>query len=190
MLSVWIFLRVRVARTQHIDTLARKRRRAQARRRNNICSKTGLITSVLHSNDVSDRFQLTFTSKINMDERKDLLLVKLHCLPSAGDSLDNFHMSQAMFIFVCNELRLTIKRTDTEMRKAVPVEQRVALTLVSSYECRLLHHRPSIWGVKIYRVYDNDNQGSVCCYCESFTAQVHPIQVVKSLRFFRDFEMN
>lgn len=30
---------------------------------------------------------------------------------------------------MCNELRSTIERTDTEMRKAVPVEQRVALTL-------------------------------------------------------------
>ena len=43
---------------------------------------------------------------------------------SAGDWLDNFRMSQVTFIYVCNELRLTIERTDTEMRrKAVPVEQ-------------------------------------------------------------------
>ena len=48
---------------------------------------------------------------------------------SAGDWLYNFCMSEATFIYVCNELRSTIERTDTEMRKAVPVKQRVALTL-------------------------------------------------------------
>ena len=66
-----------------------------------------------------------------MDERKELLLVESHCCQtfSAGDWLDNFRMSQATFVYVCNELRSAIERTDTEMRKAVPVEQRVALTL-------------------------------------------------------------
>ena len=38
-------------------------------------------------------------------------------------------MSQATFVYVCNELRSTIQRADTEMRKAFTVEQRVALTL-------------------------------------------------------------
>ena len=37
-------------------------------------------------------------------------------------------MSQATFLYVCNELQSTIERADTEMRKAIPVEQRVALT--------------------------------------------------------------
>ena len=48
---------------------------------------------------------------------------------SAGDWLDNFRMSQATFIYVCNKLRSAIEKNDTEMRNAVPVEQRVALTL-------------------------------------------------------------
>ena len=38
-------------------------------------------------------------------------------------------MSQATFVYVCDELRSAIEKTDTEMRKAIPVEQRVALTL-------------------------------------------------------------
>ena len=45
------------------------------------------------------------------------------------DWLDNFRMSQATFVYVCNELRSTIEKANTEMRKAIPVEQRVALTL-------------------------------------------------------------
>jgi hypothetical protein len=38
-------------------------------------------------------------------------------------------MSRATFIYVCDELRLAIEKSNTEMRKAIPVEQGVALTL-------------------------------------------------------------
>ena len=38
-------------------------------------------------------------------------------------------MSQATFVYVCDELRSAIEKTNTEMRKAIPMEQRVALTL-------------------------------------------------------------
>ena len=38
-------------------------------------------------------------------------------------------MSQATFVYVCDELRSSVEKVDTEMRKAIPVEQRVALTL-------------------------------------------------------------
>ena len=38
-------------------------------------------------------------------------------------------MSQATFNYLCNELRSTIQKTDTHLRKAVSVEQRVAITL-------------------------------------------------------------
>ena len=48
---------------------------------------------------------------------------------STRDWLDNFRMSQATFVYVCDELRSAIEKTDTEMRKPIPVEQRVALTL-------------------------------------------------------------
>ena len=65
-----------------------------------------------------------------MKERSYYWWNHIVCLTfSAGDWLDNFRMSQATFVYVCNELRSAIERTDTEMRKAVPVEQRVALTL-------------------------------------------------------------
>ena len=38
-------------------------------------------------------------------------------------------MSQATFVYVCDEIRLIFEKEDTVMRKSVPVEQRVALTL-------------------------------------------------------------
>ena len=38
-------------------------------------------------------------------------------------------MSQATFLYVCNEIRPVIEKEDTVMRAAIPVEQRVALTL-------------------------------------------------------------
>ena len=41
-------------------------------------------------------------------------------------------MSQATFVYVCDELRSAIEKTDTEMRKAIPVEQSCFDTLVSS----------------------------------------------------------
>ena len=48
---------------------------------------------------------------------------------SPRDWHDNFRMSQATFVYVCDELRSTIEKADTDMRKAIPVEKRVALTL-------------------------------------------------------------
>ena len=45
------------------------------------------------------------------------------------DWLDNFRMSHQTFLYLCNELRSSIERTDTVMRRAVSVERRVALTL-------------------------------------------------------------
>ena len=45
------------------------------------------------------------------------------------DWLENFRVSEETFLYLCNELRNSITRTDTAMRKAISVEQRVALTL-------------------------------------------------------------
>ena len=38
-------------------------------------------------------------------------------------------MSQATFLYVCNEIRPVIEKEDTVMRTAIPVEQQVAMTL-------------------------------------------------------------
>ena len=49
---------------------------------------------------------------------------------STHDWLDSFRMSQVTFVYVCDEVRSAIEKADTETRrKAIPVEQRVALTL-------------------------------------------------------------
>ena len=45
------------------------------------------------------------------------------------DWLDNFRMSQSTFNYVCDELRSTIEKQDTIMRKAVSTEKRVAIAL-------------------------------------------------------------
>ena len=46
-----------------------------------------------------------------------------------NDWVENFQMSRTMFTYLCNELRQTIQKQDTVMRKAISVEQRIALTL-------------------------------------------------------------
>ena len=63
----------------------------------------------------------------------------------AGDLLSNFRMSRCTFLSLCNELRSEIAKTDTDIRPAIPVEERVAMTLcfMSTHS----DHRPSLWGV-------------------------------------------
>ena len=48
---------------------------------------------------------------------------------TASDWLSNFRMSRSTFLYLCNELRSEIAKTDTDMRPAIPVEKRVAMTL-------------------------------------------------------------
>ena len=45
------------------------------------------------------------------------------------DWLENLKMSKATSLYMCDELRSSVEKNDTSMRKAIPVEQRVALTL-------------------------------------------------------------
>lgn len=42
---------------------------------------------------------------------------------TANDWLENLRMSKATFLYVCNELRSSVTKTDTSTRKAIPVEQ-------------------------------------------------------------------
>ena len=51
------------------------------------------------------------------------------CTFTASDWLENFRMSHATFLYVCSEIRSSVEKSDTVMRNAIPVEQRVALTL-------------------------------------------------------------
>ena len=45
------------------------------------------------------------------------------------DWLENFRMSRETFLYLCQELRPTIERQDTVLRRPIPVEQRVAIAL-------------------------------------------------------------
>ena len=53
----------------------------------------------------------------------------VNCTFMPQDWLENFRMSRATFLYLCNELRSSVKRDDTVMRKAIPVQQRVTITL-------------------------------------------------------------
>ena len=48
---------------------------------------------------------------------------------SSEQWLENFRMSRTTFHYLCAELRSMIEREDTRLRKAVPTEKRVALTM-------------------------------------------------------------
>ena len=48
---------------------------------------------------------------------------------TANDWLSNFRMSRSAFLYLCNELRSKIQKMDTDMRPAISVEERVAMTL-------------------------------------------------------------
>ena len=48
---------------------------------------------------------------------------------TSDDWLENLRMSKATFLYVCDELWSSVEKNDTSMRKAVPMEQRVAVTL-------------------------------------------------------------
>ena len=45
------------------------------------------------------------------------------------DWLTEFRISQATFAYICDKLRSSISRSDTQMRKAVSTDKRVAITL-------------------------------------------------------------
>ena len=47
---------------------------------------------------------------------------------TSQDWLENFCISQHTFLYLCDELWSSIKKSDTEMRKAVPTDMHVALT--------------------------------------------------------------
>ena len=58
--------------------------------------------------------------------------------------IENFRMIQETFLYhVCNELRPYIEKQDTKLRKAIPVEKRVAITLwrlASNADYRTIGH--------------------------------------------------
>ena len=45
------------------------------------------------------------------------------------DFIQNFRMRKETFLYICNQLDLVIKGTDTVMRKSITVKKKVAVTL-------------------------------------------------------------
>ena len=120
------------SRKRRRKALARKKRLARARRRRIFVQRQArerlfftLVLSMLALNYCSP------TRSLWMKERSSYWWdnVVNHTF-SAHDWLENFRMSQATFLYVCNEIRPVVEKEDTVMRSAIPVErQRVALTL-------------------------------------------------------------
>ena len=128
--GVCVALKV-LSRNQRSTALVRRRRMARARRRWIFVQGQAqerllftLVLSVLAFNYCSP------IRSIWMKERSSYWWDHVVSSTfSSHDWLENFRMSQATFLYVCNEIRPVIEKEDTVMRKAIPVEQRVALTL-------------------------------------------------------------
>ena len=82
-------------------------------------------------------------------------------------------MSQATFMYLCNELRSAIEKEDTVMRNAIPVEQRVALTLwflATNADYRTIEH---LFGV---------SKPTVCVITKEVCAAILRILLPKYIR--------
>ena len=88
------------------------------------------------------------------------------------DWLKNFRMLQDMFLYLCQELTPAIERQDTVLRKAISVQQRVAITLwklAANAEYRTIAH---LFGV---------SRSSVCIIvkevCEDIVKLLQPMYI-------------
>ena len=68
---------------------------------------------------------------------------------SPSDWIGNFRMSQQTFNYICQQLTPVIKRQNTRMRKAIPVQKRVGIIiwcLATSVEYRTFGHLLALQG--------------------------------------------
>ena len=130
---VCVVSKVFASRRQCTKALLRKKRLARARRRRRLAQRQAqerLFFAVMIS-----MYALAFCSpprSLWTKERSSYWWEHIvnHTF-STHDWLENFRMSQAIFAYVCDELRSAIEKANTEMRKAIPVEQSCFDTLVS-----------------------------------------------------------
>ena len=74
---------------------------------------------------------------------------------------ENFHMTKATFMYVCDELQPRLTKEDIRMRKAITVEKRVAVALwrlATNCECRTIAH---VFGISRSSVCLSTQE--VCC---------------------------
>ena len=98
----------------------------------------------------------------------------VNCMFMPHDWLENFRMSHATFLYLCNELRSSVKKDDTVMRKAIPIEQRVALTLwflSTNADYRTIGH---LFGV---------SKATICVVTKQVCSAIVEILLPKYIRF-------
>ena len=89
------------------------------------------------------------------------------------DWVTNFRMSRNTFLYLCNQLRNEIGKSDTEMRKAISVERRVAMTLwylATNADFRTISH---LFGV---------SKASVCLIRREVCAAIVRVLLQKYIR--------
>ena len=97
------------------------------------------------------------------------------------DWYDNFRMRKETFNYLCNQLRVHIEKKDTQLRRAIPVELRLAITiwfLASGCGFRSLGH---LFGV---------SKASVCCIVKQVTVAIVKVLLKRYIKFPTGSELN
>ena len=89
-----------------------------------------------------------------------------------NDWLENFRISQSTFAYLCNELWSSIKKKNTVMRKAIPADMRVALTLWFLVTSANYHTIGHLFGVSKLTVCFISIEGCMFCYYEVSAASI------------------
>lgn len=90
------------------------------------------------------------------------------------DWLENFRVSQRTFLYLCDELRSSITKNDTVMRKAVPTDMRVAVTLwflATGADYRTISH---LFGI---------SKSSVCLIVKDVCSSIVKTMLPQYIRF-------
>ena len=90
------------------------------------------------------------------------------------DWLENFRLSRATFLYICNELSSVVTKQNTRFRKAISLKKRVAITLwvlATTVEYRTVGH---LFGVA---------RCTVCCIVKYTCKAIIPFYLASTLNF-------
>ena len=114
----------RARRRERLRRIERRRRwQAFMRRQTQLCL---MVMLLLCSASLSEKSISVVWVKERSSHWWDQVVLSTF---SSSDWLTNFQMSKATFEFLCHRLESSVIKQDTVMRKAVPVDKRVALAL-------------------------------------------------------------
>ena len=91
-----------------------------------------------------------------------------------NDWYENFRMRKETFLYLCSELRVYIEKENTQLRRAIPVELRLAITiwfLSTGTEYRVLGH---LFGV---------SRSSVCCIVKQVCTAIVKVLMKRYIKF-------